>query len=248
MIVRPAIAFEGVAYKKYGAAEPQLRDLNVLFPADRWTAVLAMQSVPMRSLVNLITGAVRPTEGRIRRDCRVSFPIGYAQGLARHMSGEANTEFLARIYGADIDKTIDFVRDFSELGAAFGERVTSYSAEQRSQFFIAISYAIPFDLYVSSGALIAGASHFRQKCIAYVRDLRTRAGMVITTKSPVVARMYCDAVCVIQNDTIVAFDDMRTGLRYFGAMLKRAQTIEAADLQEDDDDDVEPPIDFLEDI
>jgi capsular polysaccharide transport system ATP-binding protein len=194
---------------------PVLTNVSIGFPRNRSIGILGHRGSGKSTLVKLLTGAVAPTQGTIRRHCSVSFPIGYTGGMSRHMSGLENVTFLARLYGADIDEVATFVRDFSGLGKALHQPLSSYSGEKRGRFILSVSYALPFDIYVTDGTIIGGPPDFREKCKAYVQDLRARAGLIVVTGNTSIVRQFCDAVGVLHDQRIQFFDKAGDGLRYF---------------------------------
>jgi capsular polysaccharide transport system ATP-binding protein len=217
-MTRRGVFFEGVTRRAKRGARPVLRDLNLAFEVGQSTAILSKQSIASRAVINLISGATRPTLGRVTRTCSVSFPVAYAQGLSRHVSGLQNTTFLARIYGADIAATVDFVQEFSGLGDVLNNQMASYTPEQRTQFLLSLSYAMPFDMYVSSGTLIGGPPEFREKCKRHVQALRSRAGLIVTTKTPQIAKLFCDRAIVLHDGGATDFADVSAALSFFAAI------------------------------
>ncbi len=220
-----------------------LDDVSISFPRNRSVGILGHRGSGKSTLVKLLTGAVAPTRGTIRRHCSVSFPIGYTGGMSRHMSGLENVTFLARLYGVDIDEVVTFVSEFSGLGKVLHEPLASYSGEKRGRFILSASYALPFDIYVADGTIIGGPPNFREKCKVYVQELRTRAGLVIVTGNTNVVRQFCDAVGVLHDQRIHFFDEAREGLRYFlslGADEPPA-TVDNLDLEETSELEQESP-------
>jgi capsular polysaccharide transport system ATP-binding protein len=216
------VFFEGVTRSAKRGGRPILHDLTLGFEVGRSTAILSKQSVVSRAMINLISGATRPTRGHVTRTCSVSFPVAYAQGLSRHVSGLQNTTFLARIYGADIAATVDFVEEFSGLGAVLNKQMSSYTPEQRTQFLLSLSYAVPFDLYISNGTLIGGPPEFRERCKRHVQALRSRAGLIVTTKTPQIAKLFCDRAIVLHDGGAIAFDDVSAALAFFASIKEAA--------------------------
>jgi capsular polysaccharide transport system ATP-binding protein len=235
------IEFEDVTQVRRGQTQPILRNLNARFDARRSTAILGFESRPLRLMIDLITGGARLTSGRVRRNCSVSPPIAYAQGLGRYLTGRQNAAFLARIYGADMTATVEFVHRFSELGDVFDERMSSYAPEQRTRLFVALSYAIPFDMYLSAGTLIAGTGDFRKKCAAFVQELRSRSGILIATTSPQMVRTFCDTAFVLRDQTLIPFESIPDAIRYYKS-ADRKPIIEVEEI--DDDEDEEPEEDY----
>jgi capsular polysaccharide transport system ATP-binding protein len=204
-----------------------LDNVSIAFPRNKSIGILGHRGSGKSTLVKLITGALAPTSGAITRRCRVSFPVGYAGGMGRYMSGMENAKFLARLYGADIGEVQEFVAAFSGLGQALHEPLSTYSGEKRGRFLFSISYALPFDIYVGDGALAGGPPGFREQCLAYVQELRLKAGLIVVTGNTNVIRQHCDAVGVLYDRQIHYFETIREGLRFFLSLRAKAPAGEA---------------------
>jgi capsular polysaccharide transport system ATP-binding protein len=192
-----------------------LDEASAEFPADRSTGILSMNATSLMALVRLITGATLPTRGRISRDCSVSFPLAHTGALSRNLSGIQNISFLAEVYGVDADDVIAFVRDFSGLGDKLRQKISTYKPDDSTRFTVSISYAFPFDIYVADRKLLGGAPTFREKCRAYIQDLREHAGMIVATTQPQVVRQFCDRVYVLDGQKLILFEKVGEGIRHF---------------------------------
>ncbi len=115
------IALDGVA-KSYPTARGRkivLDDATVAFPAGHNIGILGANGAGKSTLIRLLAGSELPDRGAIRRDARVSFPLGFGGTFHGALPGRENVAFIARVYGADVRTTIRFVEDFAELGEYF---------------------------------------------------------------------------------------------------------------------------------
>jgi capsular polysaccharide transport system ATP-binding protein len=112
------IALERVskAYRTKAGIKPILREVSLNLPRGRSVAVLGGNGAGKSTLLRLIAGSEHPDRGRIVRSARISWPLAASGGFHGSLSGLDNIRFVARIYGVDIRRTIDFVADFAELG------------------------------------------------------------------------------------------------------------------------------------
>ncbi len=94
------------------------------------------------TLIKLIGGVELPDSGKIKRQMRVSWPLGFAGGFQGSLTGYDNARFIARIYGRDYRDLADFVEDFSELGKQLKMPVKTYSSGMRARLAFALSLAI----------------------------------------------------------------------------------------------------------
>lgn len=65
--------------------------------------ILAPNGTGKTTLINMMAGLEKPDEGVIRRECRISFPLGFMGGVVSRVSAVENSRFIARLYGLDPD-------------------------------------------------------------------------------------------------------------------------------------------------
>jgi capsular polysaccharide transport system ATP-binding protein len=144
------IALEGVSkgYRTVRGRRVVLDDANAVFPSGSNIGVLGANGAGKSTLIRLLAGTEMPDRGTIHRDGRVSFPLGYGGTFHGSLSGRENVAFVARIYGARLHETINYVGDFAELGDYFDMPVNTYSAGMRARLAFGTCLAIDFDTYL----------------------------------------------------------------------------------------------------
>jgi capsular polysaccharide transport system ATP-binding protein len=93
-----------------------LEDASVDFPSGHNFGILGANGTGKSTLIRLMAGSEMPDRGTIRRDVRVSFPLGFGGTFHGSLSGRENVAFIARIYDASVGQTIRYVEEFAELG------------------------------------------------------------------------------------------------------------------------------------
>jgi ABC-type polysaccharide/polyol phosphate transport system ATPase subunit len=94
-----------------------LNDVSINFEPGVNYAILGINGAGKSTLVRILAGAELPNSGRITRSVRVSWPLGFSGGLHHSMTGRENAQFLARVYGEDVRRVVNFVEDFAEVAA-----------------------------------------------------------------------------------------------------------------------------------
>ena len=76
---------------------------NVSFRLERGRniGILGQNGAGKSTLIRLISGAERPTSGRIVRGMSVSWPLAFGGAFQSHLTGLDNLKFVCRIYGVD---------------------------------------------------------------------------------------------------------------------------------------------------
>src|SRR5580658_2693201 len=92
-----------------------LDNASAVFPTGCNIGILGANGAGKSTLIRLLAGSEMPDRGRIRRDGRISFPLGYGGTFHGSLSGRENVAFIARVYGSNLRRTIDYVAEFAEL-------------------------------------------------------------------------------------------------------------------------------------
>ncbi|MFN7002849.1 MAG: ABC transporter ATP-binding protein [Roseinatronobacter sp.] len=189
-----------------GAWHPVIRGLSLAVPRGMALGLLGRNGVGKTTLLDLIAGTMRPDQGRVQRVGQVSFPVGFAAGFHRDLSGAQNIRFLARIYGADPEALVAFVQDFAELGPQFHDPLRSYSTGMRARLAFGASMGLPFDLYLIDEATSVGDARFRQKSKALFRARMNSASGIMVSHNMQDLTKYCDAGLVLHDGRVWFFD------------------------------------------
>src|SRR5206468_6423405 len=116
-------------------------------PGER-DGILGRNGAGKSTMIRLISGAERPTSGRLERSMTVSWPLAFGGAFQGALTGVDNLRFICRIYGVEPEDKLGFVEEFSELGVYLREPVRSYSSGMRARLAFAISMIIEFDCFL----------------------------------------------------------------------------------------------------
>ena len=120
------------SYRTKAGRKTVLDQVSTVFQSGHNFGILGPNGAGKSTLIRLLAGSEPPDSGIVRRFARVSFPLGFGGTFHGALSGRENVAFIARIYGAAIRTTIDYVEDFSELDEYFEMPVNTYSAGMRA--------------------------------------------------------------------------------------------------------------------
>ncbi|MBS7544281.1 ABC transporter ATP-binding protein [Ancylobacter oerskovii] len=195
-----------------------LDDVSVAFNPNRSYGLLGQNGAGKSTFLRLVAGAEEPNKGRIWRNTRISWPLGFSGSFHPKMTGRENAIFLARVYGADLKKTLDFVYDFAELGPDIDAPVGTYSSGMSSRLAFAISMAVEFDVYLVDETTAVGDSRFQQRCAAAFAERRARSGMIMVSHSVATIKEYCDTGMILANGKLLMFDDLNEAIERYRQM------------------------------
>lgn len=171
--------------------------VNVTVEPGERIGILGRNGAGKSTMIRLVSGAERPTSGRIERDMSVSWPLAFGGAFQGTLTGIDNLRFICRIYGIQPEDKIPFVADFSELGIYLREPVRTYSSGMRARLAFAISMVIEFDCFLIDEIVSVGDARFHEKCNHELFEKRGDRAMIIVSHDPGYIRAHCSRAAVI---------------------------------------------------
>jgi ABC-type polysaccharide/polyol phosphate transport system ATPase subunit len=169
--------------------------------------VLGRNGAGKSTMVRLISGAERPSAGRVERHMSVSWPLAFGGAFQPTLSGIDNIRFISRIYAQDFERNLAFVADFSELGTYLREPVRSYSSGMRARLAFAISMIIEFDCFLIDEIGAVGDARFHDRCNHELFGKRGDRAMVLISHDPGYLRDHCNRFALLHGGHLALFDD-----------------------------------------
>ncbi len=170
--------------------------------------ILGRNGAGKSTLIRLISGAERPTSGRITRGMSVSWPLAFGGAFQGSLTGLDNLRFICRVYGTTTDDKIAFVQDFSELGKYLREPVKTYSSGMRARLAFAISMVVEFDCFLIDEIVSVGDTRFHEKCRVELFEKRLDRAIILVSHDPGYIRAHCQHASVLENGKLTSFDDI----------------------------------------
>ena len=174
--------------------------------------ILGINGAGKSTTMRIIAGTEAPTKGRVQRSGRVSWPLGFAGGFHPMMTGRDNVAFVARIYGEDPKRVLDFVEDFAELGDYINVPIRTYSSGMGARLAFGMSMAIPFDTYLIDEVTAVGDARFQLRCHEAFMKRRENADIIMVSHSVDTIRDYCQQGMVLVNGQAVLYEDVNDAI------------------------------------
>ena len=198
------------------------RNINFTFPSGVSVGLLGRNGAGKSTLLSMIAGTTAPDRGEILSDGRISWPVGFAGSFHPDMTGAQNAKFVARIYGADTDEMLDFVRDFAGLGQHFHLPTRTYSSGMRSRLAFGISMAIRFDTYLIDEVTAVGDAAFAAKSNAILKDRLKDSGAIIVSHSMDLLRRLCTSGVVLEDGRLFYYQRIERAIEHHDYNMRGA--------------------------
>ena len=181
------------------------------FPRGRNIGLLGRNGVGKSSLIRMIAGAEYPDRGKIKKNARISFPLGLV-GFKGNLTGRENCRFVARIYGLDIKTVERFVEEFCELGRYFDTPIATYSSGMRSRLTFGISMAADFECYLLDEVLSVSDRSMQAKAAAVFEEKRKTSSLILVSHSTGEVRRLCDMGAVMSGGGLRIYENVEDAI------------------------------------
>lgn len=195
-------------YRIEGYRKTILDHVSLVFEPGHSYAVLGVNGAGKSTLMRIMAGTELPNGGRVRRSVRVSWPLGFSGCLHPTMTGRENVRFVARAYGEDVKRTVEFVEDFAEIGHYMDAKIRTYSSGMLQRVAFGLSMAIRFECYLIDEVLAVGDARFQARCRAEFRNRKENADIILASHDMGSIRDYCDRGIVVSGGHLHYFHNV----------------------------------------
>lgn len=192
-----------------------LDDVTVRFPKGKSVGILGWNGVGKSTLIRLLSGIEPPDSGTIKRNVKVSWPLGFSGGFQGSLTGRENARFIARIYGTSVKQFEQSAEEFAELGKYFDMPAKTYSSGMRARLAFAVSLAADFECYLVDEITAVGDQRFRAKYRAAFEERRQRASMIIVSHNVNTIKQDADIGAVLSNGKITMYEDINDAIEVY---------------------------------
>lgn len=159
------------------------------------------------TLLKMISKIMYPNHGTIKTYGKIVSLIELGAGFHTDFSGYENIYFNASIFGLnkkEIDKRLNDIINFSELGSAINEPVRTYSSGMYMRLAFSIAINIDADILLIDEILAVGDYAFQNKCLEKINQLKNEGKtIVIVSHSNDLIKQLCQRAIWIDNGKIM---------------------------------------------
>lgn len=200
-----------------------LKETTFSIPSGVNVGILGRNGAGKSTLMRMLGQIEFPNEGEIVSDKSFSWVMGVGGGFQNNMTGRANVKFVCRIYGKskkEIDNSIAFVKEFSELGDYFEMPIKTYSSGMKSRLTFGLSLAFDFDYLLIDETLSVGDARFRKKSKEALMKKIETCNVLLVSHDMGTLRDICDVGIVSHEAKLHYFDDINEAIKMYDSFNK----------------------------
>lgn len=191
-----------------------LKDISFDVKKGESVALIGVNGSGKSTLLKLLTKIIYPEKGTIDIKGKVSGLLELGAGFNNDFTGRENIYFNASIYGLgrkDVDKVIDKIIEFSELGSFIDSPVRTYSSGMYMRLAFSIAVNVQADVLFIDEILAVGDAHFQAKCLNKMKELKdAKKTMVFVSHSMPQVKSFCDRAIWIKSGELAMDGDTET--------------------------------------
>lgn len=185
---------------------PVLKNINLTIEQGESVALIGVNGSGKSTLLKLMTKIIYPTKGKIQVNGKLTSLLELGAGFHQDFSGRENIYFNASIFGlskAEIEKRLDQIIEFSELGDFIDQPVRTYSSGMYMRLAFSVAINVDADILLIDEILAVGDQHFQDKCMNKMLELKKQGKtMVFVSHSKAAVRFLCDRAVWLSDGKI----------------------------------------------
>ncbi|MDO4465955.1 MAG: ATP-binding cassette domain-containing protein [Bacillota bacterium] len=200
-----------------------LKDISFKIPKGEVVGILGTNGSGKSTMSVILSGISEPEEGKITVNGEQAL-IAINTGLNQQLTGLENIELKGALLGLkkkQVQKIIDDVIDFAELGDFLYQPVKKYSSGMKSRLGFSINLALDPDIFIVDEALSVGDKRFAKKCIDKMNDLKKQGKTIIfISHSLPQVKSFCTSAIWIEGGVLQEYGDIETVADHYDAYVQ----------------------------
>jgi len=192
--------------------------------------IIGVNGAGKSTILKIIAGVIEPTSGEILRQGRVTALLELGTGFNDEMNGHENIYLNGTLIGMkrkDIDKTIETIIAFSELGDYIDEPIKSYSSGMRMRLAFSIAIFSEPKILIVDEALSVGDAHFAAKCTQALRQRKEQNMSIIYVSHDLNSlKMLCDRVILLNAGEVAKEGETEDVINSYNFLISKLNDTE----------------------
>ena len=195
-----------------------LKRITLEVPAGETLGIIGQNGAGKSTLLKVIARVIKPGEGEVCVVGALAPLIELGAGFDPELTGKENIYLNASILGFsrnEIEKRLDRIVEFSELGEFIHSPLKNYSSGMVSRLGFSIATEADPDILIIDEILAVGDEHFRKKCDRRILSFKEKGTtMLLVSHDMEEIRKLCDRVLWLDHgasrmcgDPIVVTDE-----------------------------------------
>lgn len=182
-----------------------LKNINIDIKKGETVALIGTNGSGKSTLLKLMTKIIYPNKGTIETSGKLTSLLELGAGFHPDFTGRENIYFNAAIFGLtkkEIEKRIDEIIEFSELGEFIDNPIRTYSSGMYMRLAFSIAINVDAEILLIDEILAVGDQHFQDKCFAKLEELKNsdKTIVIVSHSLDVVKKLCTRAIWIYKGE------------------------------------------------
>ena len=203
-----------------------LKNINLDIRKGETVCLIGNNGCGKSTLLKLMTKIIYPNQGTVQTFGQIASLLERGAGFHPDFTGRENIYFNSAVFGmnhSQIEKRLDDIIEFSELGSFIDEPIRTYSSGMYMRLAFSIAINVDADILLIDEILAVGDQHFQDKCYAKLRELkedRDKTIVIVSHSLEVVKSLCSRAIWIYRGDVKLDGDPVYVIAEYLEQMAK----------------------------
>jgi len=207
-----------------------LKNINFNVAPGEALGVAGQNGAGKSTLLKIITGTLRQTEGSVAVNGRIAAILELGMGFNPDFTGRQNAYNSLGMMGfthQQIVDVIDYIHEFSEIGAYFDHPVRMYSSGMQARLAFGVATAYRPDILIVDEALSVGDAYFQHKSFSRIKEFRDQGtSLLLVSHDKEAIQSVCSRAILLDKGEMIKDGDPSEIMDYYNALIADKQDSE----------------------
>jgi ABC-type polysaccharide/polyol phosphate transport system ATPase subunit len=214
---------EGLTLGRKSGHEPKwaFQDVSMQLAHGGAFGICGANGAGKSTLLKVLAGTTCATTGRFRTSGRVASLLELGTGFHLEFSGRENVRMHGVLAGhsvRQVNRRMDEIAEFAELGEAFDEPVRTYSTGMGMRLGFAAALGFDPELLILDEVFAVGDMYFQKKCVDRLREYKEdNKTILFCSHSLYDMRQLCDEALWLDQGQVECIGDSATVTNRYSA-------------------------------
>jgi len=185
--------------------------------------IIGQNGAGKSTLLKIITGTLKPSDGKVKINGRVSAILELGMGFHPDLTGRQNVYHSAGLMGftyEQIDAVIDEIEEFAEIGDYFDQPVRLYSSGMQMRVAFSVATAYRPEILIIDEALSVGDAYFQHKSFGRIREYQEQGTtLLIVSHDTSAIQAICNRAILLESGSILKDGNPEEVMNYYNALI-----------------------------
>lgn len=207
------------------------RSISFEVKAGEALALIGQNGAGKSTLLKMITGTVRPTQGKITVSGHISAILELGLGFNPEFTGRQNIYHAGGLMGFSQEELSDLmpsIEAFAEIGEFFDQPIRVYSSGMQARLAFALATAKRPEVLIVDEVLSVGDSYFQHKSFDKIRQFKDQGtSIILVTHSLGDVHALCDRVILLDKGRVLKDGLPDEVVDFYNAMIAERENAKA---------------------